>query len=465
MSHRRAFVLFGLTTLLLVPACGDDGAMGADTEPTTGGESTTGALDDTGSGTDSEPRRAQFHEDVFPILAHHCGSCHVPGAIAPFTLDRYEDAVEWGEPMLAAIQARSMPPFAVNNDGSCNTFVGARWMSDEEIDVIADWVDAGYPEGDPSIPPPSVPEPPTLQGEIEQLQLPEYEPVAVPEYGGFEDYHCFRVELDLDQPRYVTGFDVVPGNPALVHHVLGFRVDPDLLGNEAQMQALDDQSPAVPGWDCFGAAGEDVIPNGVPVTWAPGSGAIEYPEGTGVRFEPGDVLVVQMHYDLVAGSGLDATQVHLSMTDEVERQVHQVLWDPFLFSSQFGDPEQLAPGQEAVQYSWDEPIREMLALDASGADQYEEIEVLGLIPHMHKRGRQMSIELETAAGMQCGADVDRWDFNWQTTYFLQAPLAATLDDRLYVTCEFSTVGDTEPVLPGFGTDDEMCLVGLMFAPR
>lgn len=49
--------------------------------------------------------------------------------------------------------------------------------------------------------------------------------------------------------------------------------------------------------------------------------------------------------------------------------------------------------------------------------------------------------------------------------FLQAALAAPLDDRLHVTCEFSTVGDTEPVLPGCGTDDEEWLVRPMFAPR
>lgn len=459
-----ARVVLALTTLVLAPACDDDPTRPPDSDTAADSGGATGTGSDAESDAESGSARARFHEDVFPILARHCGSCHVAGAVAPFAIDGYQNAVAWAEPMLAAIEARTMPPFAVNNDGTCNSFAGARWVSDEEIEIIADWVDAGYPEGDASIPPPDMPEPPALHGDIEELQLPSYEPAVVPEYGGFEDYHCFRVELDLDEPRYVTGFDVVPGNPELVHHVLGFRVNPDLLGNDAQMQALDEQSPDVPGWDCFGAAGEDVLPGGVPVTWAPGTGAIEYPEGTGVRFDPGDVLVVQVHYDLVGGSGLDATQVHLSMTDEVERQVHQVLWDPFLYSTRFGTPEQLPPGEEAALFSWDEQIRRMLALDVSGADQYDAIEVLGLIPHMHQRGRAMSIELETEAGMQCGADVDRWDFNWQTSYFFEQPIPATLDDRLHVTCEFDTSGDAEPVMPGFGTDDEMCLVGLMFAP-
>lgn len=107
----------------------------------------------------------------------------------------------------------------------------------------------------------------------------------------------------------------------------------------------------------------------------------------------------------------------------------------------------------------------MLALDDSEASTYEDIEILGLIPHMHKRGRRMSIELQTADGLQCGADVDRWDFDWQRAYFFEQPLAATLDDRLHVTCEWDTTDTTTPVMPGFGTDDEMCLVGVMFAQR
>ena len=77
----------------------------------------------------------------------------------------------------------------------------------------------------------------------------------------------------------------------------------------------------------------------------------------------------------------------------------------------------------------------------------------------------MSIAFETAAGMQCGAEVDRWDFDWQGTYFLEQPIPAAMTDRVHVDCEWSTLGESEPVLPGFGTDDEMCLVGVMFAPR
>ncbi|MEM7158628.1 MAG: hypothetical protein AAF799_37655 [Myxococcota bacterium] len=456
MTHRHASVFAGLTALALSSACADDGQTPpADTdEPEATGTSTGEAAD-----------QVLYHEDIRPILAQHCGSCHSEGAIGPFTIQDYEETREWGGAILAAMQARTMPPFGVNNDGSCNTFTDARWVSDEEIEAVAAWVEADYPEGDASIPTPDNPQLATLTGEVTNLGLPLYEPQVVPEYGGFEDYHCFAVELDIDEPQFITGFDVAPGNAQLVHHVLGFRVDPDFFGNREQMEALDAMSPDVPGWDCFGAAGDDVFPAGVPVTWAPGTGAVEYPEGTGIRFEPGDVLVVQMHYDLAEASGMDQSEVLLKLAPEVEREAHQILWDPFLFSEQFGNPLQLPPGEQAATYTWDEQMREMTALDNSGAGNYEEVEILGLIPHMHQRGTTMTIDFETeASGMQCGADVDRWDFNWQINYFLEEPLRVSMTDRMHVTCEWNTMGDTNPIFPGFGSDDEMCLVGVMFAP-
>jgi len=451
MTHAHAFIL-GLAAVLLTAACGND--------DTSNDEA---AADSGTQGSTEGERQALYHEDVRPILAEHCGTCHTEGAIAPFALDDYADTREWGEALLLSVQARTMPPFAVNNDGSCNEFHDARWLSEEEIDTLATWVEGGYPEGDDTLPAPDLPVPAVLSGSISELQLPEYQPVSA-EAGGFEDYHCFLVDLELDEPRFVTGFDVVPGDPKLVHHVLGFRVDPSLLGNDSRMQDLDDESPDVPGWSCFGAAGEDVVPGGVPVTWAPGAGAISFPDGAGIRFDAGDVMVVQVHYDLTGGSGMDATQVHLSMAKEVEREAFQVLWDPFLFSAQFGTPEELDPGQESATYDWDETLREMTTFYTGEELSYDEVELIGLIPHMHERGKRMSIELETDAGMQCGADVDRWDFNWQGAYFYEQPIRMGVDDRLHVSCEWNTMADDQPILPGFGTNDEMCLVGVMFTP-
>jgi hypothetical protein len=229
------------------------------------------------------------------------------------------------------------------------------------------------------------------------------------------------------------------------------------------MARLDAASPDQLGWDCFGAAGEGVFPQGVPVTWAPGMGAIEFPGGAGIEFAVGDVLVVQMHYNLLAGDRPDATQIRLKWADEVDREGYQILFDPFLFTSIQGSPASLEPGQASVTYTWDESFRQMLSFAQLG--HLEDLELLGIVPHMHKRGRRMSITVERPDGRECAAQVDRWDFNWQRAYFYEQPIEVHADDKLHVVCDWNTNADRDPVLPGFGTDDEMCLVGLYFAKR
>ena len=49
--------------------------------------------------------------------------------------------------------------------------------------------------------------------------------------------------------------------------------------NADAMAALDEESPDEPGWPCYGSAGEGVWVEGVPITWAPGTGATRFPEG------------------------------------------------------------------------------------------------------------------------------------------------------------------------------------------
>ena len=88
------------------------------------------------------------------------------------------------------------------------------------------------------------------------------------------------------------------------------------------------------------------------------------------------------------------------------------------------------------------------------------VDVMGILPHMHKRGRHMEVSFGVGDRSMCGADVDRWNFDWQQAYFLSEPLPVTMEDRLQVSCTWDTRAETQPVVPGFGTANEMCLVGL-----
>lgn len=410
--------------------------------------------------------RVSYYDDVLPILTTRCQSCHTDGGVAPFSVDDFEEAKSWGAAMAASARNRTMPPFAVDASGECNTFADAQWLTEDEIATIEAWVDDEMPEGDPDAERVPLPTPNALAttGSVATLHGPPgYTPIGETYPGGeFEDYQCFMADYDAEQDRFLTGFDVSPGNIATVHHVLVMEVDPDFAGNGAQMQKLDDESPDQVGWSCFGAAGEDVIPEGVPVAWAPGTGAVNYPEGTGIRIEAGHKLVIQMHYNLLNDDGPDTTEIQIAMSDEVEREGRQSLIDPFLFSAVLGNPESIPGGQERAEYAWDMTIAEAMF---ETHDPTEELDVYGLLPHMHERGVSMSVDFDVAGDEQCGADVDRWDFNWQRMYFYDEPMRMTYGDHVKVTCGYNTMNDSGPVMPGFGTADEMCLLGLYVVPR
>ena len=53
-----------------------------------------------------------------------------------------------------------------------------------------------------------------------------------------------------------------------------------------------------------------------------------------------------------------------------------------------------------------------------------------------------------------------WDFHWQRMYFYSDPIALTREHSIQVTCDFDTSSKSEPVLPGWGTQNEMCLATL-----
>lgn len=462
-----------LVLVVLLPACaspsspategtGDDG----DASTTADGGSTSAAVTSEGSTTAEVPSDAPtFYEDVLPLVAQHCQGCHEAGGIGPFDLTDYETAAALAPSIAASTAARTMPPFVASNTGDCNTFANARWLADDEIDRLAQWADAGAPMGDPATPRPEPPTPAVLQGDdILTLSSPAgYEPVA-DDAGPADDYQCFLVDPQVvDAARYLVGFEVVPGNPAVTHHLIGFLVDPEAtapLGgtNGSLMQSLDDASPDQPGWDCFGAAGNGVLVEGTPVTWAPGGGAFNFPAGTGIRIDPGYVLVLQMHYNLAAGSGSDQTELRLSMADTVEREAVNALDDRFLATLFNGTGVSLPPGESATVWQWEAPLREW----DSRISGWEQVEVLGLLPHMHSLGRRMQVTFRHAADdtEQCGLYVDRWDFNWQQAFMYEQPIVLAPGDHVEITCEWDTTSKQSATYPGLGTSDEMCLLGV-----
>src|ERR1043166_4492108 len=95
----------------------------------------------------TNPSPVTFTKDVAPVLERNCQGCHRPGEAAPFSLLTYQDARPWAKAMKEAVLLKKMPPWFA--DPHYGQFRNDRSMSQQDVDTLVKWVDAGAPEGNP----------------------------------------------------------------------------------------------------------------------------------------------------------------------------------------------------------------------------------------------------------------------------------------------------------------------------
>jgi hypothetical protein len=146
-----------------------------------------------------------------------------------------------------------------------------------------------------------------------RLTMPASYTPSAPHGIGTDDYRCFLLDPHLTRSAYLTGTFVQPGNADVVHHVILFRVPPDQVG---EAEALDARTPGE-GWTCFGNSGLGGGPglDNAPWlgAWAPGGKESVEATGFGVRLDRGTRIVMQVHYNLLAGPGPDVSSTLLRL--------------------------------------------------------------------------------------------------------------------------------------------------------
>ncbi len=91
------------------------------------------------------PRDPTYRRDVLPVLEKNCLACHSPGRVAPMSFATFEDARPWARQMKSVVTKKHMPPGVVERHYGLLGDDGT--LTKAEIDVIAEWADAGAPEG------------------------------------------------------------------------------------------------------------------------------------------------------------------------------------------------------------------------------------------------------------------------------------------------------------------------------
>ncbi|MBL9038727.1 MAG: hypothetical protein JNG84_09455 [Archangium sp.] len=373
-----------------------------------------------------------WYEDVLPITQKQCANCHAVGGIAPFPLETYEQAKALATMMKSAVTERRMPPWMPSGDCG-GTFRDERRLTQAEIDVIAAWADSGAREGDASKAPPA----PAPLGVLPRIDATVAMPEAyTPTRSLSDDYRCFLIDPGLTSTKQLTGYDILPGNRAVVHHVIMYLVD------KANAERADREA-AGPGWTCFGASG--VRGDGPAVgAWAPGSPSVIFPAGTGITLEAGKAFAMQVHYNTAGGTGSDLTTVKLMYATSPVTGAYllPVVDDDF----------SIPPG--ATGYSHSKDFENTLPIN---------VRIWGLLPHMHTKGARITLTAGPNSTDTCLVDVPRWDFRWQQQYYRPTAFELKPSEKFRINCSWNNP-TSRTITWGEGTDDEMCFAYVYATP-
>lgn len=118
-----------------------------------------------------------WNREIIRIIQDRCASCHHPGGSA-FSLMTYNEGRPWAKAIQEETLERRMPPWgAVKGFGD---FRNDRALTPEQIELIADWVEGGAPEGeDKDLPGPPKPEKGPPKTDRKNAPPPEYRHVSV----------------------------------------------------------------------------------------------------------------------------------------------------------------------------------------------------------------------------------------------------------------------------------------------
>ena len=139
-----------------------------------------------------------------------------------------------------------------------------------------------------------------------------FSPATAAVNGSTDVYHCFLVDPHLTTDRELVSSEFLPEARKEVHHAIYFLIPPQQV---PEARALDAGSHGN-GWSCFGAP---LNPNGTFDNttwlggWAPGPiVAHPTPPGTGISMPAGSLVVMQIHYNLLAGTAPDQSRVRIT---------------------------------------------------------------------------------------------------------------------------------------------------------
>ena len=376
-----------------------------------------GSVTPTQAGEEGKPEsRLTFNRHIAPVVFQHCAPCHRPGGAGPFDLLSYGDVKKRGRLLVAVTQSRYMPPW--QPEPGYGEFIGERRLSNEQIRMLREWVAEGSVEGDPAHLP-SVPEWPTgwLLGKPDlEVTMPRpYTLAAEATAEGTDIFRTFVIPLPVESTRYVRALELRPGNPKVVHHIVG-GVD-----STPRSRQRDEQDP-VPGFEGMRSTQVARPPGGHVLVWTPGKVPMESAEGMAWGLEKGTDLVLEFHMQPSGKPEPVQPSVGLYFSDEAPTKIPFIL---ILGSITIDIPA--GAKDHWIEDSYVLPV---------------DVQVLGLYPHAHYLGRQMEVRAQLPDGTERWLIyIKDWDFNWQDDYLYPEPISLPRGSRLLMRYSYDNSAD------------------------
>jgi hypothetical protein len=317
-------------------------------------------------------------KDVAPIFQEKCQTCHRVGQMGPMPLTTHQEVRPWVRAIKAKVASREMPPWHIDRTVGIQGFVNDISLTDQQIDTITRWADGGAPQGDPKDMPVPKPWPNDLAWRMEDVfnRPPDLTVKSTPwtqPAEGQDQWWQPIVDSGLTEDRWIRAVEVRPSlrGRRIVHH-----------GNSALAEFA------------VGKAGEI------------------YPEGTGKLMKANQKVSFDIHYHSVGEAITDQLEVGVWFYPKGYVPKYQVKSSAMgVFQSM--DTFDLPPGKVTIHHAY-VPLTEPTT-------------ILSYQPHMHVRGKAMSMEAIYPDGhVEMLSHVANFQFNWHINYVYNDDVAPVL---------------------------------------
>lgn len=380
------------------------------------------------------------YKDVAGIFYVRCTSCHHNGA-HDYPFMNYSQTAASSSGILSNLTLGTMPPW--NADTSYTRFQHERIITASEKQKILNWINGGSLPGDTT-------QAPTAPVYSNGFQLAGNADITL-SIGSFtstastsDKYYCFSIPSGLTQDRIIRAFEIVPGNPAIVHHAV---VTADTTGNYVSNLS----------GTCFNIPGNLNIG-----TYAPGTRATLFPGQAplkaGIRLKAGSKIIIQMHHPAGSIGEVDSTKIRLYFYPLGETGVR-----PIYSSTPLQNWSMSILANTTATYSAYYPSA-VTGLSSS-------LSAFAVMPHSHMLCKSILMY-----AVNPGVDtiklirINNWDFEWQDYYTFNNLVKLPAGYKLYAKHVFdnTTNNPNNPnnppinVTAGTGTNDEMLFDGMLY---